>query len=81
MDDVVALARGRDVVIVYVYSDDQVRSVVLDGGLAEAMEPGSTIVIHTTASPRTIEAIAARVGPDGRRRGGCPGERGTGAGG
>ncbi len=27
VDDVVALARGRDVVIIYVYSGDQVRSV------------------------------------------------------
>ncbi len=62
-DDVVALARGRDVVIIYVYSGDQVRSVVLDDGLAEAMQPGSAIVIHTTASPRTVEAIAARVAP------------------
>ena len=50
-------------VIIYVYSDDQVRNVVLDGGLTQAMPPGSTMVIHTTASPRTIEAIAARVAP------------------
>jgi len=61
VDDVGALARGRDVVIVYVYSDEQVRSVVIESGLVEAMEPGSVIVVHTTASPRTIEAIAARV--------------------
>ena len=60
VDDVDALARRCDVVIVYVYSDDQVRSVVLDGGLAQAMAPDSTIVVHTTASPRTIEAIVAQ---------------------
>jgi 3-hydroxyisobutyrate dehydrogenase-like beta-hydroxyacid dehydrogenase len=60
-DDLVALADGRDVVILYVYRDDQVRNVVLDGGLAEAMRPGSTIVVHTTVSPLTIEAITDRV--------------------
>ena len=60
VDDLGALARGRDVVIVYVYSDDQVRRVVLDGGLVEAMEPGSVMVVQTTVSPRTIEAIVVR---------------------
>jgi len=63
VNDVGALARGRDVVIVYVYSDEQVRNVLLEGGLADAMEPGSVIVVQTTASPRTIEAIAERVVP------------------
>jgi 3-hydroxyisobutyrate dehydrogenase-like beta-hydroxyacid dehydrogenase len=59
VDEVVSLARGRDVVIIYVYSDDQLRSVALDAGLVSSMERGSTLVVHTTASPRTIEAIAA----------------------
>lgn len=63
VDDVVALARDCDVVIVYLYSDEQVRRVVLDDGLADAMDPGSVIVVQTTASPRTIEAIAFRVVP------------------
>ncbi len=52
-------AEGTDVVIVYVYSDEQVREVVLEGRLIEAMAPGSVLVVHTTGSPRTVEAIDA----------------------
>jgi 3-hydroxyisobutyrate dehydrogenase-like beta-hydroxyacid dehydrogenase len=55
------LAIGRDAVLVYVYSDEQVRELVLDGGLADAMAPGSTLIVSTTGSPRTAEAIDARV--------------------
>ncbi|HTY32018.1 NAD(P)-dependent oxidoreductase [Mycobacterium sp.] len=49
-----------DVVIVCVFTDEQVREVCLDGALLPTMAPGSTLVVHTTASPRTIEAVAAR---------------------
>lgn len=59
------LAVGRDAVIVYVYSDEQLQELVLAGGLADAMEPGSTLIIKTTGSPRTAEAIAARARPRG----------------
>lgn len=65
VEEAATLAQASDVVIVYVYSDDQVRSVVLDGGLTQAMPPGSTVVVHTTASPRTIEAIADQAAPMG----------------
>jgi 3-hydroxyisobutyrate dehydrogenase-like beta-hydroxyacid dehydrogenase len=61
VDTLADLAAGRDAVVVYVYSDDQVRELVLDGGLADAMEPGSVLVIKTTGSPRTVEAVDARV--------------------
>ena len=61
VDDLLALAPGRDVLLVYVYRDDQVREVLLDAGLAEAMSPGSTIVVHTTSNPRTMDAIAERL--------------------
>jgi 3-hydroxyisobutyrate dehydrogenase-like beta-hydroxyacid dehydrogenase len=37
-----------------------VRGVCLDGPLLSAMPPGSTLVVHTTTSPKTIEDIAAR---------------------
>jgi 3-hydroxyisobutyrate dehydrogenase-like beta-hydroxyacid dehydrogenase len=63
VDTLTDLPEGRDAVIVYVYSDEQVRDVVLAHGLADAMEPGSLIVVLTTGSPRTVETIAARVGP------------------
>ena len=51
-----------DVVVVCVFTDEQVRQVCLDGALLPAMPSGSTVVVHTTASPKTIEAIAARAG-------------------
>jgi 3-hydroxyisobutyrate dehydrogenase-like beta-hydroxyacid dehydrogenase len=58
-----ALGRGRDFVILYVYTDEQVRAIATEEGLIEAMDPGSMLVIHTTGSPRTAEDIAARAGP------------------
>jgi 3-hydroxyisobutyrate dehydrogenase-like beta-hydroxyacid dehydrogenase len=54
-----AVAEKADVVCVCVFSDEQVRSVCLDGGVVQAMPEGATIVIHTTGSPRTAQAIAA----------------------
>lgn len=58
---VVAEAATRaDVVVLCVFTDEQARQVCLDGALLQTMPPGSVLVIHTTASPNTIEAIAAR---------------------
>jgi 3-hydroxyisobutyrate dehydrogenase-like beta-hydroxyacid dehydrogenase len=55
-----------EVVVVCVFTDGQVRDVALgDGGLLAAMASGSTLVVHTTGSPATAEALAAA----GRRRG------------
>jgi 3-hydroxyisobutyrate dehydrogenase-like beta-hydroxyacid dehydrogenase len=61
VDELRDLPTGRDAVLVYVYSDEQVRELVLDAGLADAMEPGSVLIVQTTGSPRTVEAIDARV--------------------
>jgi 3-hydroxyisobutyrate dehydrogenase-like beta-hydroxyacid dehydrogenase len=47
-----------DVVCVCVFSDDQVRAICLDGDLLAAMPEGSVLVLHTTGSPRTAQAIA-----------------------
>lgn len=49
-----------DVVVVCVFTDDQVGELCLDGPLAASMRPGSTLVLHTTGSPRTARAIAER---------------------
>ncbi|ORX04493.1 6-phosphogluconate dehydrogenase [Mycobacterium triplex] len=49
-------------VMLCVFTDEQVRQVCLDSALPSAMPPGSTLVVHTTTSPKTIEAIAARAG-------------------
>ncbi|WP_316574373.1 NAD(P)-dependent oxidoreductase [Nocardia canadensis] len=49
---------GADVVIVCVLTDEQVRRVCLGTYLIPAMSPGATLVVHTTGSPRTVEAVA-----------------------
>jgi 3-hydroxyisobutyrate dehydrogenase-like beta-hydroxyacid dehydrogenase len=59
------LARGREAVILYVYTDDQVKELAFQDGLLGAAEPGTTIVIHTTGSPKTAEAIAEAARPRG----------------
>ncbi len=57
--------RGAAVVCVCVFSDEQVRHVCLVGGLLDAMPRQSTLVIHTTGSPRTAQAIAEKAAPRG----------------
>jgi 3-hydroxyisobutyrate dehydrogenase-like beta-hydroxyacid dehydrogenase len=59
------VAVGADVVVVCVFTDDQVRQVCLHDGLAAAMAPGATLVIHTTGSPRTAQSIASEFGDIG----------------
>lgn len=49
-----------DAVIVCVFTDDQVRELCLNGDLVAGMRPGSTLVLHTTGSPHTAQAIATR---------------------
>jgi 3-hydroxyisobutyrate dehydrogenase-like beta-hydroxyacid dehydrogenase len=58
---------GRDaaVVCVCVFSDEQVRQVCLDSGLLDAMPNASVLVLHTTGSPRTAQAIAEKAAPRG----------------
>jgi 3-hydroxyisobutyrate dehydrogenase len=54
-----AAADGADVVIVCVFTDEQVQQVCMNSDLFPAMTPGAALVIHTTGSPGTAEAIAA----------------------
>ncbi|OBB82183.1 6-phosphogluconate dehydrogenase [Mycobacterium colombiense] len=49
-----------DAVVLCVFSDQQLRDVCLDTALLPTMQPGSVLVVHTTANPNTVEAIAAR---------------------
>ncbi|SPM30756.1 NAD(P)-dependent oxidoreductase [Mycobacterium terramassiliense] len=65
VSDAAQAGARADVVLVCVFTDDQVRQVCLDGPLLATMPPGSTLAVHTTASPSTIEAIAARAGDVG----------------
>jgi 3-hydroxyisobutyrate dehydrogenase-like beta-hydroxyacid dehydrogenase len=61
--DTLAGLASCEVVLVYVFSDEQAREVVLEGGLLTAMAPGSTLVIHTTGSPVTARDIARTAQP------------------
>jgi 3-hydroxyisobutyrate dehydrogenase-like beta-hydroxyacid dehydrogenase len=58
-----AVATGADVVCVCVFSDDQVKEICLGGPSQDApltaMPEGSVLVLHTTGSPRTAQAVAA----------------------
>ncbi|MFA1546228.1 NAD(P)-dependent oxidoreductase [Actinomadura chokoriensis] len=56
---------GADAVLVCVFTDEQVRDVCLGDALLAGMPSGSALVVHTTASPRTIEAVAARAARHG----------------
>lgn len=58
--DLAHLTAGADVVVVCVFTDEQVVDVCLGTDLLETMAPGSTLVVHTTGSPRTVETIAGR---------------------
>lgn len=58
--DTTAVAEHADAVIVCVFTDEQVARVCLDDGLAQAMRPGATLIVHTTGSPRTVLSIAER---------------------
>jgi 3-hydroxyisobutyrate dehydrogenase-like beta-hydroxyacid dehydrogenase len=63
--DVAEVAQGADAVLVCVFTDEQVRDVCLEGELLDGMPSGSAVVVHTTGSPRTVEAIAARAASHG----------------
>lgn len=58
---VVGLTVGAyDVVVVCVFTDDQVREMCLAGDVVAGMRAGSTLVVHTTGSPTTVRDVAAR---------------------
>jgi 3-hydroxyisobutyrate dehydrogenase-like beta-hydroxyacid dehydrogenase len=64
----VDLPAGCDVVLVCVYTDEQVREVCLGpDGLLGVMTPGSCLVNHTTGSPATGEALEAAAAARGVR--------------
>ncbi|MBA4863521.1 NAD(P)-dependent oxidoreductase [Streptomyces sp. PSKA54] len=54
------VADGADAVLVCVYTDEQVREVCLGSALLDVLPEGASVVVHTTGSPRTVEAVAAR---------------------
>jgi 3-hydroxyisobutyrate dehydrogenase-like beta-hydroxyacid dehydrogenase len=54
-----------DAVVVCVFTDEQVQQICLDDNLPATMRRGSALLVHTTGSPHTVEAIAARADPHG----------------
>ncbi len=60
VDQIAAVCTEAEVVVLCVFTDEQVRQICLTDGLVDAMPNGSTLVLHTTGSPRTAEAVAAR---------------------
>lgn len=57
--DLADVGREAEVVIVCVFTDEQVRQVCRHSVLLSTMRPGSLLVIHTTGSPRTAQSVAA----------------------
>jgi 2-hydroxy-3-oxopropionate reductase len=58
--DLSEVTAHADAVVICVFTDEQVRQICLDDGLLATMSPGSVLVVHTTASPCTVETIAVR---------------------
>jgi 3-hydroxyisobutyrate dehydrogenase-like beta-hydroxyacid dehydrogenase len=56
--DLADVGSDADVVVVCVFTDEQVQQVCLESVLLSTMRPGAALVIHTTGSPRTAEAVA-----------------------
>ena len=54
------VADDAEAVIVCAFTDEQVREICLDSELLARMAPDCVLVLHTTGSPRTAEALAAR---------------------
>jgi 2-hydroxy-3-oxopropionate reductase len=64
-DSLAAVSAAAEVVVLCVFTDDQVREICLTDGLVAAMPAGSTLVLHTTGSPRTVETIGERAASHG----------------
>jgi 3-hydroxyisobutyrate dehydrogenase len=56
--DVVETAERAEAVIICVFTDEQVQQICLETELLDAMAPGTALIVHTTGSPSTAQAIA-----------------------
>lgn len=59
--NVAALAASSELLVVCVFTDDQVRAAVLDSGCLTALCPGAVLAVHTTGSPALVRALADAV--------------------
>ncbi len=60
VDGAAAVCAEAEVVVLCVFTDEQVRQLCLADGLTAWIPAGCTLVLHTTGSPGTAEAIAAQ---------------------
>lgn len=60
VDEAAKAGADADVVALCVFTDQQLRDVCLDTALLPSMPAGSVLVVHTTANPNTLVAIAER---------------------
>jgi 3-hydroxyisobutyrate dehydrogenase-like beta-hydroxyacid dehydrogenase len=63
--DLADVGTDADVVVVCVFTDEQVQQVCLESVLLTTMRPESVLVIHTTGSPRTAESVSAEAASHG----------------
>jgi 3-hydroxyisobutyrate dehydrogenase len=54
-----AVAEQSDVVLLAVVDDAQVEATLLDGGVLDALAPGSTVAVHSTIHPSTCRRLNA----------------------
>jgi 3-hydroxyisobutyrate dehydrogenase-like beta-hydroxyacid dehydrogenase len=54
-----ALAERSDIVLLAVVDDAQVDATLNDGGVLDALAPGSVVVVHSTIHPSTCRRLAA----------------------
>lgn len=54
-----ALAERSDIVLLAVVDDAQVDATLTDGGVLDALAPGSVVVVHSTIRPSTCQRLAA----------------------
>lgn len=60
--DPATLAETNDIIQLVVDGDESVRSLVFEDGLISAMQPGSTLIVHSTIRPQTMEALDETAG-------------------
>ena len=60
VSEVAEAGAQADVVVLCVFTDAQVREVCLGGELLATIPAASALVVHTTVSPTTMDAIAER---------------------
>ncbi|WP_277370393.1 NAD(P)-dependent oxidoreductase [Rhodococcus rhodochrous] len=63
--DITGIGTDAELVVVCVFTDEQVRQVCFDDGVLGRMPRGSILVVHTTISPRTVETLSDEAEPFG----------------